>query len=93
VGKTLTLVWDLSATSVSAGAVLRLAIPGGYVAARSTYGVHRAGDAGAATVAAICRVNAAGTYVELFPTAAGGTWAVTAGNNTSTQGQITFEVQ
>ena len=93
VGKTMTLTWAIQSTDVSAGSVLRLAIPGGYTAAREAYGVYRATDAGAAAVAAVCNVLASGTYVQLFATMGGTAWTITAGDNTNTQGTLTFEVQ
>ena len=80
-------------TDVSnAGAVLRLAIPASQTAAKEMWTTHLAKDAGGAIVAATCRVLAGGTYVELFATAAGGGFSVTAGDNTEAHGQISFEV-
>lgn len=94
VGKTMTLTWDIAATDVTVGGVLRLAIPGGFTAAKLAYGVHRASDNGAAHVMAVCRTPGAGVgYIELFPTAAGGAFAATAADNTATAGTFSFEVQ
>lgn len=93
VGKTMTLAWVILTTDVSNASVLRLAIPGGFAAARAMYGVHRASDNGGASTAAVCLVNASGTYVELYPDMVGNNWTVTAADNTSTQGIFVFEVQ
>lgn len=92
VGKTMTLSWAIQTTDVSAGAVLRLAIPGSNTAAQTMYGIHRATDAGGTPVAALCRVLASGTYVELYADMNAGNWTITAADNTTTQGQITFEI-
>jgi hypothetical protein len=92
VGKTMTIAWDINNTNVTAASALRLAIPATNTAAKTMYGSHRAGDAGAATVMAVCRVVATAGYVEMFANGAAGNWTITAGNNTSTQGQITFEI-
>lgn len=93
IGKQMTLAFDIVATNVTVGGVLRLAIPASLVAAKEMWTTYIAKDNGGAYVPAIARVLAAGTYVELFSTAAGGNFAATAANNTEVHGQITFEVQ
>jgi len=92
VGTTMTLAWSIISSDVSAGSVLRLAIPGGLTAAQIAYGTYRVSDAGAAHVIGLCRVLAGDAYVELYPTAAGGAFAITAADNTQVQGTFTFEV-
>mgnify|MGYP001565848934 FL=1 len=86
------VVFAIDDTDVTVGGVLRLAIPGSFVAAKHTEGVYRALDAGV-QAAALCRVQASGTYIELFATIAGGTFAVTAADDTTCRGALAFEVQ
>ena len=95
VGKQLTVSWIIAGTAVSAGVIyLQLAIPNGYVAAKDMRGCHFAQDNGAAQVASLCRVVAAGTSIILYATAGAGPWANTGGaNTTSTQGTFTFAIQ
>ena len=93
VGTTMILAWSIANTDVSAGSVLRLAIPGGFTAAATMRGLHHATDAGGAEVVATCRAVSGQAYIELYPTiGTGGTWTITAGDNTTTVGSITFEV-
>jgi hypothetical protein len=93
VGKTMTLAWGIFNTDLSAGAVLRLAIPGGFTAASGIDALYRNVNAGAAGAIGICRVSAGGTFVELFVDINGGNFTATAGDDTSVAGEMTFDVQ
>lgn len=93
VGKTMTLAWSIANTDVSAGSILRLAIPGGFTAASNASGVHEARDSGAAAVLATCRAASGQAYIELYPSAGtAGTWTITAADNTTSLGTFTFEI-
>lgn len=93
IGKTMILQWSIDSTDVSAGSVLRLAIPGGFTAVHTHNGLHEARDNGGTAVIATCRTVAGLAYIELYPTAGtAGTWAITAADNTNTIGSICFEV-
>ncbi len=94
VGKTMTLAWAIINTDVSAASVLHLAIPDGFTAAATIDGTYLARDAGGAAVFATCRTVSGQGYIELFPTpGTGGTWTITAADNTTVVGHHTFEVQ
>lgn len=95
VGKTLTLIFSIVTTDVSATPTeLRIAIPGSYVAAKDARNPIQVINAGTGAVG-LARVAAAGTYVECYRNAANtaDTWASTSSDNTSVLGQITFEIQ
>ena len=92
VGKTMTLAFDIVGTDVSAGAILRIAIPGGYTAARRTRTPISVRDNGTyGTGFAIVKPSQA--YVECVASQAAANFAITAGDNTDVNGEITFEVQ
>ena len=93
VGKTMHLAFNIGGTDVSAGAFLKLAIPGGFVAAKEMRATYQAIDAGAAAAVGLAQVTAGGTVVNLFATIAAGNFAITAGDNTTVVGEIFFEVQ
>lgn len=94
VGKKVTVAWSIVNSDVSAGSVLRLALPAGVTAAATMNGFHEARDAGGAAAIATCRVVSGQTYIEIYPTVGtGGTWTITAADNTATTGQLTFEMQ
>ncbi len=86
----MTLLFEIHTTDVSATpAHLRIAIPGGYTAAKLTRNPIKVIDAGAAAATGEAVVNASGTYIECYKDLNGTTW--TAGANTYVMGQITFE--
>jgi hypothetical protein len=94
IGKTMVIAWSIANSDVSAGSVLRLAIPGGNVAANTINGFHEARNAGGAAALATCRSVSGQAYIELYPTlGTGGTWTITAADNTASAGQITIELQ
>ncbi|HVL67207.1 MAG TPA: hypothetical protein VM364_08080 [Vicinamibacterales bacterium] len=92
VGKTLTVTYRLTSTSVSATpGALRVAIPGGFTAARSTLvPIGYAADAGT-IVDAYASVGSGGTNI-VFNKRNAANWS-TATNSTDVIGQITFEIQ
>ena len=93
IGKTMILSWSIANSDVSAGSVLRLAIPGSFTAAQTINGVHEARDNGGVAVFATCRTVSGQAYIELYPTAGTtGTWAITSSDNTATIGTFAFEV-
>jgi hypothetical protein len=86
------VAFEIAASEVSAAAgQLRIAIPGGHIAARSMRNAIQVVDDGVHLIG-IARVFAAGAFIELYRDAVG-PWTITAGPNTSVLGQITFEVQ
>jgi hypothetical protein len=92
VGSTMTVAFEIAASEVSAAAgQLRIAIPGGHIAARSMRNAIQVVDDGVHLIG-IARVFAAGAFIELYRDAVG-PWTITAGPNTSVLGQVTFEVQ
>lgn len=94
VGKTMTVAFDIQTADVSAGtAELRIAIPGGFTAARVAWNPIFIQDNGI-TSTGIADVAAGGTYIRLrrFSTAFGN-WTATSGDNQSARGQITFPIQ
>lgn len=94
VGKTMTVMFAISTTDVSAApAQLLIAIPGGFTAAKATRNPINVIDAGAAAALGFAIVQAAGTNIILVSNAAGGGWTTTAADNTHVFGQITFEIQ
>ncbi|HVL65717.1 MAG TPA: hypothetical protein VM364_00515 [Vicinamibacterales bacterium] len=92
VGKTMTVTYRLTSTSVSAApGALRVAIPGGFTAARSTLvPIGYAADAGT-IVDAYASVGSGGTLI-VFNKRTAANWS-TATNSTDVIGQITFEIQ
>jgi hypothetical protein len=94
VGKTMTVVFDIDTTDVSATpANLLAAIPGGFIAARGTRTMIQVINAGGTAAVGVALVQAGGTSILFASTAAGGGWTTTAGDNTYLFGQITFEIQ
>lgn len=95
-GKTLRVSWYLVATSTGGAAsfALKIAIPGGFVAARRTMGFHHYSDNGAGVAQGIAFVDAAATTIDLYHGDFGATnWSNAAANTTGTQGAIEFEIQ
>ncbi len=96
IGQTMILAWELDTTTVSGGqAQLRIAIPGGFVAAKSvTQGGLIYSDNGAAFVSGGNIFTSAGSgFVAMEPGALGaGTWSA-ATNTTQVRGVFTFEIQ
>ena len=93
IGKTMTLTWHIKQTDVSNAATLRLAIPGGFLAARQASGACRALDNGGAIVASACEVTAGVAYVTLYADVNSNNFSVTSSDNTYVFGTFTFEVQ
>ena len=91
VGKMMTVVFTIATSSVSATpASLRIAIPGGFTAAKQMYNMALIVDAGT-RVMAEAQVAAAGTTIIIARFDAANLTAST--DTTSVVGQITFEVQ
>jgi hypothetical protein len=96
VGKTMTLRYDIRNTDVSNAAVtLKIALPSGFVGAagRTQAVVGYVSNNGGALVAAVALIAAGSSVVELFATLNGGTFALTAADNTLVFGTLVFEVQ
>lgn len=93
VGKTMTLTWHIKQTDVSNAATLRIAIPGGFLAARQASSTCRALDNGGAIVASACEVTAGVAYVTLYADVNSNNFSVTSSDNTYVFGTFTFEVQ
>jgi hypothetical protein len=93
IGKTIIIAFYIVNTTVTGtNAYLRLAIPGGFLAAKEQRGNGQANDAAAATVAGLMRVTPGGAYIELYKTLAGGNWSA-ATNTTNFAGQFMFSIQ
>lgn len=93
VKKTLWLSFAIVNTNVSnAGVTLRIALPGGATVAATTYNYCRAIDAGAAEVVSVAVAPVGQTFLELYATAAAGTFANTGANNTTVSGMAIIEV-
>lgn len=92
--RSLAVTFNLQTTSVSnAGVVLNATIPNGYVigGVGILNPIIRASDAGAASVAAFCRIVPTATVLEMRSTTAGAAFAI-AVNNTATIGTCEFPV-
>ena len=92
VGKTMTLTWIINASSCSSAATLRLAIPGGFVAATTQQCSAFAISAGGARVPSLVTLAAGTAFVTLFADTNGSNFAISAGNAYSS-GTVAFEVQ
>lgn len=94
VGKTMTLVFTINTSTVAGGPVqLNLAIPGGFVSARTTLGpCTRTVDNGAAAIG-LCETIAASSNVRLYTNVTAGTAWAAATDTTSVSGRVTLEVQ
>lgn len=91
VGKAITVSFTIVGTDVSATpAELRIAIPGGFTAARRMDSAVWLVNAGTREVGQAI-VDAAGTYIRFLRSAAGN-FSTTAADDTTVAGQITFEV-
>jgi hypothetical protein len=96
IGKTMTVNFVIDGTDVSTAAPtnLRIKIPGGFTANKTVIASAQVSDAGGAFQAGICRVASGGTVIEVYKDNTGSAlWTLTAGDNTSVRGSITFEVQ
>ncbi len=92
VGKTMTVSWALTATTVSVTpAQLKITIPGGFTAATRMANSFLYNDNGTVGVG-YGSVAAGSTFIFLLKDTAGTAWA-TATDNTAVEGQISFEVQ
>jgi len=92
IGKTMTVAFGLTGTSVSAAPVfLTITIPGGLVAARRIGGTFAFIDNGVAGTG-FAVVSPGGTVISLLKNAAGTAWTPSAAN-TQVEGQISFEIQ
>ena len=92
-GLSMLLAWNIAFTNVStAGALLRLLVPGGYTigGVGTLTELMRSADAGAATTTGASRATAGTTYIEMRSTISGLGYAVTASNNTQVAGAIEF---
>jgi hypothetical protein len=92
-GKTITVSWYLQATSVTGTPTqLRIAIPGGFTAAKSSLHPFVHDDAGAGNAGSFALVTGAGaTTIDNFKAYGAGSFA-NATNTTRTFGTVTFEV-
>lgn len=93
-GKRMTVSFRIGATDVGgvASTFLQLKIPNGKVSADEAYNLYYIIDAGAAPVVGRAAVTAGGTTIQLWRLD-GAAWTITAADNTTVMGQITFEVQ
>jgi hypothetical protein len=92
IGKTMWLSFAFQTTDVSnAGVTLRLTLPGGATAAATTYSAIRAIDNGAAEVSSVAVAPVGQTYLEMYATAAAGTFAIAAGT-TTVSGMAVIEI-
>jgi hypothetical protein len=94
VGKTMTVVFSIQNTDVSATpTTLEIAVPGGATSAAEARNPVQMSDAGTFGFG-LARVTAGGTKILLYPGAgAVAPWTATSSDNTAVFGQITFEVQ
>jgi hypothetical protein len=92
-GKTMTVALVLGTTTVGGvvSAQLRVAIPGGFTAAKTMDSAFKYLDNGTEGTG-LCRVNAAGTTLVLFKTLAAPNWTL-ATDATAISMQMSFEVQ
>lgn len=94
-GKRMCVQWVIGQTTVGGGAVdtaLRIVIPGGFTAAAYMTGTHIYTDNSAsAWVTGPCRVQASGTFLELFKADFGATTWTISTDLTSSLGFIEFE--
>lgn len=91
---TLTVAWDLITTTVggTVGTGLRMAIPGGYTAARTVTNPYVYMQTAGTWVTGYAQVLGGSTYITFYNSSFGvTTWALST-NLTSLAGQITFEV-
>lgn len=90
-GKTCTVWFDIANTDVSAAATdLRIALP--VTPAIDTRNLCQVVDAGVQNTG-FARVAAGVARLQIFKTLAGAAYTITAADNTSVRGQITFEIQ
>lgn len=92
VGKTMTVSFVLNTTSLSGTpASIRITIPGSFVSAKAEVSMCRVNDNGTERIALVS-TTAGGTLLTITLTAAGVNFSAST-DNTSVQGQMTFEVQ
>lgn len=92
VGKTMTVAFAIVTSDVGGTPTqLRIAIPGGFTAAKTIYNTCYTIDAGTPGLG-IATVSASGTVIQVFRQGAAA-WTTTSGDDTQVIGQITFEVQ
>jgi hypothetical protein len=92
IGKSMLVNFQIANTDVSAGATLRIAIPGGFTANKGVIVPIRVIDNGVAGTG-LAQVVASGTRIICYASVAAAGFAVTAADNTGVQGQIEFEVR
>lgn len=94
-GNKMTVSFQITTTDVSAAPVsLRITIPNSRTAARTMRNALAAAvDAGTNVNTGFCKVTAGGTVIDIFKDAAGTAWTLTAADNTSVYGEITFMVR
>lgn len=92
-GEKMTVAFELVSTSTGSGlgAILRVAIPGGYRAVRKTTSMVFSYDSGVDAVG-VAQVLAGATHIDIYKNTAGGNWTSSATNAINAQGQITFSV-
>lgn len=94
VGKTMWVAFVINQTDVTnAGVSLRITIPGGFTAAKTSRQYLRVIDAGAAGASGMAVITAATTVIECFSSPAAAGFAITAADNTNVAGVVCFEVQ
>jgi hypothetical protein len=93
--KMMTVWFSIITTDVSsAGAILRIAVPGGFTIASGVncQNLIRVSDAGAAAAAGVCYAQGGVAYLQLYADLASTGFASTTGDNTSVIGQISFPI-
>jgi hypothetical protein len=92
IGKSMLITFNIAGTDVSAGATLRIALPGGFTCNKEVLVPIRIVDNGTSGIG-LAQVVASGTQIICYASAAAAGFAVTAADNTNVQGQIEIEVQ
>ena len=93
IGKTMTVVWKLDATSVGGtpSTGLYILVPGGYAAKTAAFAPAYVVDNGGAAVWSSAHIAAGQSVIGIDKTLAGGNWSAST-NATYIYGEITFEV-
>lgn len=93
IGRRMTVVFQIEHTDLGGGGAdkdLSVVIPGGFTAAKAMSNVIKIIDAGGTPTVGFAYVAASGTVIN-FRRIDDTNWTLTAGDNTSVYGQITFE--
>lgn len=93
VGDGCTISWRIATTDVGGTASNRLFIrlPDGIAPTRRVSGVHYYDDAGTEGIG-LARLDSTLTKIELFKSNSGSNWTLTTGDNTYTEGTLTFPI-